>query len=464
MPKFNIHHTRYVLVGADYSQLEVKTSVYTSKDEDMKRAYLEGKDLYSLIASMAYKLPYEDCLEFYPEGTEIEVEGKKIICGNAKEAWLAYDESISGFKFPAYYNYYTTEGFMPINNIGKELLVFEDRSDASQRANISISGIVNLDKDVVIKCSPTNYYIKVKSPDKVTNKQGKARRQASKSLLIGSIYQRGIPSIADQLGISTEEAQKLMNSFYAGFPTITKWMEDCKNSCKKYGYVENAEGRRRRLPDAQLPPYSINVIESKKEADFNPLLECNNRDNTELITKYKHKMELVRGRRDMEALQKEAREEGVEIVNNNGKIQQALRQSVNSPCQSLGADVAKRLMLLVDKDEILNDLGFKLLIQVHDEVIGECPEINAEKVADRLVELMSKAPADMGIDIPMKSDAYIVHNWYEDELLSSIRDYVMNNTDKSHEELFEDLCKEHIELLPTQIDKVLKDPTALLFD
>lgn len=79
-----VHHPKYVLVGGDFSQLEVKTAVYTSKDEKMKEAYESGKDLYSLIGSMAYNLPYEQCLEFYPEGTEIEIEGKKIICGNEK--------------------------------------------------------------------------------------------------------------------------------------------------------------------------------------------------------------------------------------------------------------------------------------------------------------------------------------------------------------------------------------------
>lgn len=47
----------------------------------MLDAYLNKRDLYSVIASQAFNYPYEDCLEFYPEGTEIEFEGKKVICG-----------------------------------------------------------------------------------------------------------------------------------------------------------------------------------------------------------------------------------------------------------------------------------------------------------------------------------------------------------------------------------------------
>lgn len=85
MPTIKIKKPEKVLVGGDFSQLEVKTAVYASKDNKMREAYMEGKDLYSIIASMAYNKPYEECLEFYPEGTELNIEGKTVICGNEKE-------------------------------------------------------------------------------------------------------------------------------------------------------------------------------------------------------------------------------------------------------------------------------------------------------------------------------------------------------------------------------------------
>lgn len=47
----------------------------------MIKAYSEGKDLYAVIASMSFDKPYEDCLEFYPEGTKIIYEGQEVICG-----------------------------------------------------------------------------------------------------------------------------------------------------------------------------------------------------------------------------------------------------------------------------------------------------------------------------------------------------------------------------------------------
>lgn len=47
----------------------------------MIKAYEEGKDLYAVIASASFNQPYEECLEFYPEGTVIEFEGKTVTCG-----------------------------------------------------------------------------------------------------------------------------------------------------------------------------------------------------------------------------------------------------------------------------------------------------------------------------------------------------------------------------------------------
>lgn len=63
-------------------QQEPKLTAHYSGDENMINAYLEGKDLYAIIASRSFNKPYEDCLEFYPAGTEIEVDGKKVVCGN----------------------------------------------------------------------------------------------------------------------------------------------------------------------------------------------------------------------------------------------------------------------------------------------------------------------------------------------------------------------------------------------
>lgn len=71
----------YRIIGADYSAQEPRLTAFYSQDENMIKAYKEGKDLYSVIASLSFNRSYEDCLEFYPEGTKIIIDGKETICG-----------------------------------------------------------------------------------------------------------------------------------------------------------------------------------------------------------------------------------------------------------------------------------------------------------------------------------------------------------------------------------------------
>lgn len=65
----------YKLVGGDFSQIEPRVLAFLSGDESMINAYKEGKDLYAIMGSQVYQLPYEDCREFYPDGT-VNAEGK----------------------------------------------------------------------------------------------------------------------------------------------------------------------------------------------------------------------------------------------------------------------------------------------------------------------------------------------------------------------------------------------------
>ena len=54
------------MVG-DFSQIEPRVLSYVSGDEAMQEAYREGKDLYAIMGSTVYGVPYEDCREFYPD-------------------------------------------------------------------------------------------------------------------------------------------------------------------------------------------------------------------------------------------------------------------------------------------------------------------------------------------------------------------------------------------------------------
>lgn len=65
----------YKLVGGDFSQIEPRVLAFISGDEEMIEAYRNKQDLYAIMASKVYKLPVEDCKEFYPDGTT-NPEGK----------------------------------------------------------------------------------------------------------------------------------------------------------------------------------------------------------------------------------------------------------------------------------------------------------------------------------------------------------------------------------------------------
>ena len=66
----------YCLVGSDFSQQEVRLMAAMCKDENMIQAYKDNKDVYAWVASMIYKMPYEECKEFRPDGTTNK-EGKQ---------------------------------------------------------------------------------------------------------------------------------------------------------------------------------------------------------------------------------------------------------------------------------------------------------------------------------------------------------------------------------------------------
>ena len=66
-------------------QQEPRSLARYSDDKNLQQAYFDGKDLYAWGASLIFKVPYEDCLEFYPEGTKITKNGKEIMCGYKTE-------------------------------------------------------------------------------------------------------------------------------------------------------------------------------------------------------------------------------------------------------------------------------------------------------------------------------------------------------------------------------------------
>lgn len=79
------------------------------------------------------------------------------------------------------------------------------------------------------------------------------------------------------------------------------------------------------------------------------------------------------------------------------------------------ADMTKKAMILVGNDERLKELGFKLLIPVHDELIAQCPLENAKECKERFAYLMSIAAKDK-LEVPISCDVTLTHEWYGEEI------------------------------------------------
>lgn len=300
----------------------------------MINAYREGKDLYALMASKIYRTTYENCLEFYPEGTKIVVDGKEIICGHKEH----------------------------------------------------------------------------------TNKEGKRRRSDTKAVLLGLMYGRGQASIAEQTGSTLEEAKSLIDTFYAEFPLVKKWMTRIEDECKKNGYVDTILGRRRELPDASLPEYAFKNKGGKPKG-FNPLnfsqasqeLDYTVDDETQKY--YTNKLKRAYGWKAKEDIINEARADGIEIKDNTNYVAKAMRQSVNTVIQGSSADMSKIAMVRCYENEELKKLGFRILFPVHDELIAEAPREHAKRCGELMSQIMVEAAAEICPSVPYKCDVEYFENW-----------------------------------------------------
>lgn len=307
-----------VLVGSDFSQQEPRILAQFSQDHNLISAYKEGKDLYAWSASLVFHKPYEECKEFYPDGTK--------------------------------------------------------------------------------------------------NPEGKELRGKMKAIILGIMYSKGVKAIAEDLKISAKEAQNLFDTFFKQFPNVKTFMDETQEFARKNGYVETIWGRKRRLPDMQLPEFTFEKV-SAKPSNFNPLFEdFDIEDNDDdAIDYYRKALSKAYGFKQKNDIKAQALKEGIKIKDNGGFISEATRQCVNSRIQGSAADMTKRAMSRIWRDQKLKDLGFKLLITVHDEVIGECPIENAKEAAERLSAIMIDS-AKPEIQVPMKCDAEITKNWYGPEV------------------------------------------------
>jgi DNA polymerase I len=168
----------------------------------------------------------------------------------------------------------------------------------------------------------------------------KEQRSSAKAVNFGIIYGQSAFGLAQNLGISRSEAKEIIDSYWAQYPNIKKYMSDSVQFARDHGYVETIMKRRRYLADIT----SANAI--------------------------------VRGF--------------------------AERNAINAPIQGSAADIVKMAMIMVYEEMKKQNVKSKMLLQVHDELVFDVHHSEKELMQKIVKEKMEKA-IEIGVPLDVDS-------------------------------------------------------------
>ena len=232
------------------------------------------------------------------------------------------------------------------------------------------------------------------------------------------LYGRSIPSIAEQLHCETAKAQQIYDDVLDKFTGLRAFKQDSEEMARKYGYVTTVWGRKRRLVDMQLPYYEFSYKDGQVPVDFDPLADSEENFSTEvpedICEKYTKKLLNAKYWKEKRKIKDELDKMGIEIKDNCKKIGDTTRQCVNARVQGSAADLTKLAMIELYNNQELQDLGFKMLIPIHDEILAECPRENAKRCGELMAQMMIDAARDL--IVPISCDAEYTEHWYGEPL------------------------------------------------
>ena len=174
------------------------------------------------------------------------------------------------------------------------------------------------------------------------------QRRHAKAVNFGIVYGISEFSLAEDIGVSRYEARDYIDSYLANYHGVRDYMKKMVEDARELGYTQTLYGRRRYIPEL-------------KSSNFN-----------------------VR--------------------------QGAERIALNTPIQGTAADLIKLAMIRVETALAASFPEAKLLLQVHDELIVECPEAQAEGVA-ALVSREMEGVAQL--KVPLTAEAKFGKSWYD---------------------------------------------------
>lgn len=174
------------------------------------------------------------------------------------------------------------------------------------------------------------------------------QRSRAKAVNFGIVYGISAWSLAQDIGVMQSEAKAYMEAYLNKYDGVREYMKTIVEKAKQDGYVETLYARRRYLPEL-------------KSSNFN--------------------------------------------TRSFGE-----RVALNMPIQGTAADIIKLAMVNVYNRFKAEGLKAKLILQVHDELICECPEGETQRVSDILREEMSGAAK---LSVPLTVDVKTGHSWAE---------------------------------------------------
>ena len=174
------------------------------------------------------------------------------------------------------------------------------------------------------------------------------QRRSAKAINFGLIYGMSAFGLAKQLNIGRKQAAEYIDTYFERYPGVLNYMNSVRSSASDNGYVETDFGRRLYLP---------------------------------------------------------------EINSRNGLRRQAAeRTAINAPMQGTAADIIKLAMISVDTWLEKSNLKSVMIMQVHDELVLEVPELELAEVTDGLKLHMESAA---NLKVPLVVDAGVGNNWDE---------------------------------------------------
>jgi DNA polymerase-1 len=179
----------------------------------------------------------------------------------------------------------------------------------------------------------------------------KNQRRFAKTVNFGLIYGMGAFRLSRDTELTLAEAENYIKQYFARFPGIERYLEETRLKARTDGFVETLFGRRRYFPI------------------FKATMSGANRQ----------------------------------------LVQRAEREAVNHPIQGSAADIIKVAMIRLHK-ELTARYRARLLLQVHDELLLEVPEIELDEVKPLVIEIMSGA---FDLDVPLKVEVETGVNWLE---------------------------------------------------